>query len=671
MSHLLRYIILVLLCIPAIGFAQDAESSALGINPGTIQTNSGSNSTRISSTSDGGSNETSSTHPLGLLPNPIIRKDTRYTYEDLIWRKIDTSLLSFHEYSLIDKFQYPHLYLGNVGQNYRSLVFDPNRIMGLSAGFDAYQKYWYTAENVKYYNTKVPYTSLYYNLGAGTENNANAIHSQNVSPYYNFAFDYKLTNSKGAFVNQKTLMNNLNINNWFNSKNHRYILFFAFLFNSLNTEENGGFNFDGLYEKENAGTDRALVPVNLNNAIHETKNRGVHLKQIYFLGKQDSVQVNDSTTINVVQRKHAISYSFTMDTWKHRYTDEQSDSDFYTGFNYDSTGTADSTRYWTTKHHLRFENTPETWLSDSVSTLSKMRYFVALEYTYTKYQNLDLLRKWNNVFLSGGIASNGLKDQKIHYGVNTKIGLNKDAIADYNINGFLKWKINDMMNLSAIVESEKSSPTQKETEYRSNHFLWENDFKPVFSNKISLVFRCDHGDIDGELTWHNVGQYIFFNEESALVQSNKSLNVLVFRASKAFNWKKFYLYNGITAQYIADESQLHLPKFIFKQSFHYQGGFFKGNVTANLGLDINYHTNYYADGYNPALSQFYYQASEKLNFYPVLDVFFEIKIKQTRLFFLMEHVNQGMFKPKGYYVAPNYGAQDRAFKLGVSWQFYD
>jgi hypothetical protein len=612
-----------------------------------------------------------STHPLGLLPNPIIRKDTRYTFEDLIWRQLDTSILQFHEYKITDAFHYTHTDLGIVGQNYRSLVFDPNRKLGFNSGFDAFEKYWYNAKNTKYYNTKVPFSSLYYNLGAATENNANAIHSQNISPYFNIAVDYRLTNAKGAFLRQKTLMHNLNINNWFNSKNHRYTLLFAFLFNRLELEENGGFDFDNLYAKENAGTERALVPVNLSNAANNIKNRGLQLKQIYFLGKKDSVQINDTTTLNVVQRKQAISYTFNMDSWRYKYTDTESNSDFYDGFYIDSTATLDSTRFWTAQHALRFENTPFVWQNDSAQTISTIRYFAALEYAYTKYRNLDVLKKWNNLFFSGGVASNSLKEQKIHYGINGKISLSPEAIGDFGVDGFLRWKINEMMHISAVVESKRTSATQKELEYRSNHYQWNNDFKPVFQNKLGLVFRCDHGDIDGELIWHNIQRFIYLDENAEFTQSNKNLNVLVFKASKAFNWKNFYLYNGITAQYISDQEQLHLPLFILKQSFHYQGGFFKGLLTANLGLDISYHTNYFGDNYNPALMDFYFQKVEKLKFYPVLDVFFEIQIKQARLFFVMEHVNQGMFSNKGYYVAPDYGAQDRAFKLGVSWQFFD
>jgi hypothetical protein len=610
-------------------------------------------------------------HPLGLLPDPVIRTDeTRYTYEDFIWRRIDTSLLRFHEYNPVSKWKYPHHNLGNIGQNYHSLVFDPQTGPGFHHGITGFSKYWAVPERVRYFNTKVPYTSLFYNLGAETENNARVVHSQNVGPFYNAAFDYRLLNRHGAFRRQKTLMHNLSFNNWFNSKGHRYALMFAFLFNKMETFENGGTDLDGLYEKFNSGVRREQVPINLDDAKNAASNKGIYLRQFFFLGDKRNVQTSDTTEMEIVQRKSAISYTFHYDNWKYRYTDDESDSSFYTGFYYDSTMTNDSTRFWTVRHSLRWENTPERWTEEG-RVVSKFRYFVSLNYDYTKYTNADLLRNWNNVSVSGGLNSNPLNDRKWHYGVTATAHFGPEAAGDFNVTAFTRWKINDLMHLTADLSSIRQTPSQRIREYRSNHFLYTNDFDPVFHNRAALIFRCDHGDIDAELTWHNVQRYIYLDEDQDYRQAASNLNVLVFRASKAFDWKHFYLYNGITAQYVSREDQVQVPKFILKQSFHYQGGFFSGNVNAHLGFDITYNTNYYADGYQPALMEFYRQDSEKLKFYPVIDLFFEIMIKRAQLFFLFQHINQGMFQQKGYFVAPDYGAQDRVFKVGVSWKFYD
>lgn len=617
---------------------------------------------------DAGTGQT--THPLGLLPNPVLRTDTRYTYEDLIWRDIDTTLIGFHEYNPVWKWRYPHLYLGNVGQAYRSLVFDPEITTGLRPGFDAYRKYWYTPGDVKFYNTKIPFTSLYYNTGKSVENNAHIVHSQNIGPFYNAAFDYRLLNSVGAFTNQKTLIHSLNVNNWYNSRNHRYTLAFAFLFNRMRNQENGGVDFEGLFDKANSGVDRALVPVNLGDAQNEATNRGLYLKQYFFLGPVSTVKTSDTTELDVVQRKSAISYAFHFDNFKCRYTDSERDTGYYRGFYYDSTMTGDSTMFWTTSHTLRWENTPERYDS-SGSSLTPWRYFAALDYRFTKYRNFDVRERWNDLSFSGGISTNVLDGRKWHYGVTVKVHAGPAGAGDFSAEAFARWQINDLMHLRLRAVSARSTPSQRLSEYRSNHFRWSNDFDPAWHNRLSLLFRCDHGDIDAELTWHHVGRFLYLDENLAYQQANSPLHVLVFRASKAFDTKHIYFYTGITAQYVGNRDLLRLPQFILKQSLHYQGGFFSGKVRAHLGFDINYYTNYYADGYNPAIMDFHLQQGEKLKFYPVMDVFFEIFIKRARIFFLLQHANQGMFGQKGYFAAPAYPMQDRAFKAGVSWLFYD
>ena len=679
LSKLFHIITFLLLCYSGIS-AQIDDSKAGVIKEITPSTdNVITNNTDLSTNKDslfrnavGPSQNTSSSHPLGLLPNPIIRTDTRYTFDDFIWRKIDSTLGHFHEYNPTQKWDNPHLYLGNIAQNYHSLIFEPNLKPGFQSGFNAYEKYWHKAKNVKYYNTKVPFTLLYYNMGQNQENNAKVVHSQNIGPYYNFAVDYQLYNSKGAYLNQKTLIHNLSMNNWFNTKSRRYALAFAFLFNRVNNLENGGLNFDNLYSKENSGTSRSSVPVHLGSAVNDIKNKGLNLKQIVFLGKEQEVSFNDTIKTDVVQRKYAISYDFNYDKWRYGYNDNQSDNDYYHNFFIDSTSTADTTIFWTIKNSLRWENTPERPNADSnQESYNKIRYFLAIEHDFTKFNNQEVISKWNNLSFSGGITTNQLLSKKFHYGINGKVYVSPKSPGDFSIDGYVRWQINEIMHLKLVLASKHATPDQKQTAYLSNHFVTSNNFNPVFHQKLGFIFRCDHGDIDGELFWQNVQQYIYLNAQDEFVQSTKNLNVLVFKASKAFDWKNFYLYNGIFTQYVADKSQLHLPVFYLKQRMHYKGGFAKGKLTAHLGLDITYHTNYNADAYNPSVREFYYQNSEKLKFYPVMDLYFDILIKKAKVFFLLEHVNQGMFAQKGYYAAPDYGMQDRAFKLGVSWQFYD
>ena len=104
---------------------------------------------------------------------------------------------------------------------------------------------------------------------------------------------------------------------------------------------------------------------------------------------------------------------------------------------------------------------------------------------------------------------------------------------------------------------------------------------------------------------------------------------------------------------------------------YYKGGFISGKLNAQLGFDITYNMNFTGNAYNPALAVFYHQDKEQLKFYPVLDLFFDIHVKRTNIFLRVQHVNQGMFKQKGIYTAPDYGYMDRKFVAGITWQFYD
>ena len=64
------------------------------------------------------------------------------------------------------------------------------------------------------------------------------------------------------------------------------------------------------------------------------------------------------------------------------------------------------------------------------------------------------------------------------------------------------------------------------------------------------------------------------------------------------------------------------------------------------------------------------QYDTKYGNYPFIDFFINTKIKAVRAFFKIDHLNSGWIGNK-YQMTPNYPMNDRAFKLGISWRFYD
>lgn len=168
-----------------------------------------------------------------------------------------------------------------------------------------------------------------------------------------------------------------------------------------------------------------------------------------------------------------------------------------------------------------------------------------------------------------------------------------------------------------------------------------------------------------------IHHYIYNDTASIPQQYNKPLNVLVVKLQKDFNTKHIYSGTELYVQWVSNNNIVRLPVFAMKQTLYYKGGWISGKLNAYLGFDIMYNTNFKGNAYNPSLAVFYQQNNQPLKFYPVMDLFFSLRVRFTNIFLRVEHVNQGMFKQKGIYTAPNYGYLDRTFRVGVKWQFYD
>jgi hypothetical protein len=89
-----------------------------------------------------------------------------------------------------------------------------------------------------------------------------------------------------------------------------------------------------------------------------------------------------------------------------------------------------------------------------------------------------------------------------------------------------------------------------------------------------------------------------------------------------------------------------------------------------MGVDVRYHTAYYALSYMPATGQFHVQDRVKIGNYPVMNVYLNVHLKRTRFFVQGYHINQ-LFMKGDYYSMPYYPINPATFKMGLTWNFYD
>ena len=141
-----------------------------------------------------------------------------------------------------------------------------------------------------------------------------------------------------------------------------------------------------------------------------------------------------------------------------------------------------------------------------------------------------------------------------------------------------------------------------------------------------------------------------------------------------FNWE-----NVITYQKSSDQNQLPVPDLNLYSNLYLRFKIAKV-LNCDFGADVRYFTSYYAPDYSPALGQFAVQTNSatddgtdlrtKVGNYPLVNVYANFHLKHTRFFVMYSHVNAGM-GDKRYFFTPHYPLNDRIFRLGLSWNFFN
>jgi hypothetical protein len=88
------------------------------------------------------------------------------------------------------------------------------------------------------------------------------------------------------------------------------------------------------------------------------------------------------------------------------------------------------------------------------------------------------------------------------------------------------------------------------------------------------------------------------------------------------------------------------------------------------GISVKYFSKYFSNEYNPLISSFHVQTDKKIGGFPVIDLFVNAKIQQTRLFLKAEHFNS-TFTGNNFYSSPAYPYRDFIIRFGLVWNFFN
>ena len=312
---------------------------------------------------------------------------------------------------------------------------------------------------------------------------------------------------------------------------------------------------------------------------------------------------------------------------------------------------------------------------------SELRHFSlpALDGTETSYTE-------HNVSIGGQLSKTAGKT--LHYDVTAEtwlVGedagqLKIDATADVN---FPLW--GDTVTLMAHGFFKRTNPTFYYRHYHARHFWWDNDnLDKILHSRIEGQFHYSKTkttlrvavDEIQNYTYMAMGYNIADDKRTGntidVRQKGGSLSLITLALGQNFKLGPLNWENMITYQKSTDNVVLPVPDLNIYTNLYLRFKIARV-LKCDFGADGRFFTKYYAPDYSPALGQYAVQTGDnrtKVGEYPVVNVYANFHLKQTRFFVMMSHVNAGSGS-RDYFFTPHYPLNQRIFRFGVSWNFYN
>jgi hypothetical protein len=211
-------------------------------------------------------------------------------------------------------------------------------------------------------------------------------------------------------------------------------------------------------------------------------------------------------------------------------------------------------------------------------------------------------------------------------------------------------------------------------QWGSSHFIWNTNLKKEFRINVGTGLSFPARKANLKFNYAIINNYTDFDTTAHPSQYSSALSVAAITVSKDLRLWKFHLNSDVILQQSSNRNVLDLP-FValrsaayFEHLFHFEST--GGRLYTQLGAEVLYTSGYYAYAYMPATGRYYRQDKTLTGNYPYVNVFFNFKVKRTRVFLMFDHVNSGLM---GYDFAmvPAYPMNTRMLRYGLSWTFYD
>ena len=536
---------------------------------------------------------------------------------------------------------------------------------------DVNSGYTRTPYNIGFFQTRKPYSMLSYSSSLKKEYTLRVVHSQNVNPRWNFALDYLLLNPDPIFSNEDTKNNYLTLSTNYYSSDSRYQGYAALLWQRWNIGENGGLSNDNIF-RNNSMSDFRGLPVNdytsrslYNSWLFYTRHSYNFVRQVQKVKERIELKVNsdDTTQLDTLVYSDTIhpaplrtinpgvlAFDFSKERSARRYTDSTTVLQYMLWF------------YWTNDAY------PDSRFS------SPLKVTVGVQPRWYRINEHDSLHyQWQNTNATAQLA--------------LRIGSDTLAASFYNTlgNGYLRndyWgevhfthRFDSLRSATLSAITVTQSPDFFYLHYHSNGLAWDApDLDKNVMQKYTLQYRRENL-FDLELAANHIDRTTWLQEnalQTAPAQNSAAFWLLQSRIAlrlTLWHWLNCDLQQFL--QYSTDDKQCDVPLWATKNSLYADFHLFHRAMQMQVGVDIRYHTPYYADAYNAPAGAFIRQRSVQVGNYLWGDAFINMQIRKVTVFLKAGHLNALWELNPDYFLLPHYPGNKFGLYYGLTWRFFD
>ena len=588
-------------------------------------------------------------------------KTTKYITENLVlnnsgdYQTIDTSIYLMERQSLVDRSSRELQNLGVIGTAVFPVFHTPQTTIGRSSGFNAYKRYAYQPNEIKYYDSKSPFFDLFGMIGGGNRNIIGVDFSRNVNPNWNVGFNYK------RFTVDKQLAPNGQGDRQVESaafaaythyKNQKvpYQIMFQYTQLNHNAVELGGVRYitDNELRSELFQFENALL--RLDEAVTNVRENRLHLYQDYQL-------------VDAFQLYHVL--------------DRRSEQNTFEDFAGGSSGTYNP--YSLTTYPNFFVDEDSTYQRSNFSSFSNeagikgevssvfYRTYLKLRWVDFRYNYLDPEFQKLEQYL-GGYARFKWRDK-----------FSVEGNAEYLRGGEYTFKGSISSNLINVsYNSSRSAVPYVYNRYFGNHHDWSNAFDPVFANQLKGNVRLNLKFLElvPEVDLTSYQNYLYFDDQRQAQQIGGTflISKLGGQANIRLLNKKgegWHLENTVYFTEVAGDgaSLVRIPELFYNGRLFWRGNWFRDLVPFEVGVDTHARSAYFANNFAPETQQFYLQNEYEIEGYYKADLFINMRLDSFFLSLKWTHIDQPT--DGGYFASPFYPGQPRSLDLIVKWRFFD